>query len=100
MSIPDDRFGDCDRKYSYQQYTGVYDQFGVEICEGDFIQNNSGRTFIVEWTYLSFEFREIEKRPDGGTYLDRVVSYIGDLKQCRVVGNVFQDFHKFGIPLK
>ncbi len=75
-----------------QQFTGLKDNFNKEIYEGDIIENGSGRRFIVEWTCLSFEFREIEKTNDGKFYLDRIVSNVGDIsKCCRIIGNIFEN---------
>ncbi len=75
-----------------QQYTGLKDKNDKEIYEGDIIENGSGRRFIVEWTCLSFEFREVEKTNDGKFYLDRIVSNVGDIsKCCRIIGNIFEN---------
>lgn len=76
----------------FQQYIGTKDNFKTDIYEGDIVKNGAGRNFIVEWTYLSFEFREIEKLNDDTIYMDRIISNIGDIsKYCKVIGNIFEN---------
>lgn len=89
-SLVTDSYG-TRRHFTLMQYVGVNTWNGDEIFEGDIVENGSGRKFIVEWAYLSFEFRELERQENGTLYKDRVVSYIGDLSAtCRIVGNVFE----------
>ena len=74
--------------YLIQQSIGLKDCLNVEVYEGDIIENQAGRQFIVEWVGISFQFREIEHK-DGKVKTDAIVSNIGDITHCcRVVGNI------------
>ena len=73
------------------QFTGLFDQSGKCIYEGDIIQNQSGRRFIVEWVYKGFEYKEIINK-DGINYISNCYcNFIGNESLCQVMGNIFEN---------
>ena len=69
------------------QWTGMKDVGGNDIYEGDIVQNQAGRTFIIEYLHKGFEYREIIK----GVKQSLFCTSIGDENLCRVIGNIYQN---------
>ena len=73
-----------------QNSIGVTDQRGISIFEGDIIENQAGRRFIIEYVNIEFVFREIILSKDGDIKSDYICDSIGALNLCRIVGNIFE----------
>jgi hypothetical protein len=60
-----------------------------EIFEGDIIENQAGRRFLVEYVYKEYQYKEIEKdKPETDWHY---VSSVGDEHLCKIVGNIFEN---------
>ena len=81
-----DNYDIASRNIIIEQFTGLTDKNGVEIYEGDKVQDDE-MTWIVEYrvSTLSYDLRQIGK----DTY-DCPLSYIGNLDLLEVIGNIHE----------
>ena len=70
------------------QATGM-DASNGEIYEGDIIENQAGRKFMVEYVYNGYQYKEIEKDKPESDWI--YISSIGDERLCTIVGNIFDN---------
>lgn len=67
--------------------TKLFDVNNREIFEGDFIENNAGRIFLINYVYNGFKFVEILKNKK----VECPIEHCGDIKLCRVIGNLIDN---------
>jgi uncharacterized phage protein (TIGR01671 family) len=83
-------FVDSNQKdYIIQQFIGLKDVNGKDIFEGDIIENQAGRKFLVEYVYNGYQYKEINKNKPESDWI--YISSIGDESLCNVVGNIFEN---------
>ena len=75
------------------QYTGVLDENGVEVCEGDIISTGNAllSKFAVEYKYGCFGFYFCSFHPIGGAPEHDYHDFESDECGFEVVGNIFDN---------
>lgn len=73
----------------YQQYLGINDNVGKEMCEGDIVEWGMGPMYQIVWdkTYAKFKFTTITNQ-DGMYILPE-----GEIRKSKVCGNIFETPH-------
>jgi uncharacterized phage protein (TIGR01671 family) len=75
-----------------QQYTGLEDMNGREVCEGDLLRGKNTPLFTVVFYNGSFKLRWQDNGPDyAGKRLDNLVNAEAMNDLLEVVGNIYQN---------
>ncbi len=84
------RYADQPEQYVLEQWTGLKDEDGVLIYEGDIIENKFGRRSQIVWHTSAASFHAI--RGDGSSGLMNLVDTAGMCEgKVKVIGNVHQN---------
>jgi len=83
-------------EYTIQDCVGLVDTNAEEIYEGDILQNQAGRNFIVEYVYHRYAFQEIFRNKDNK--LELAIGWcnsIGDIELTKMIGNIFENLELY-----
>jgi uncharacterized phage protein (TIGR01671 family) len=81
-------------RFFFTQFTGLKDNNGKEIYEGDIVKHHNGYLYIVEFSEMNAWWCLVQPRKKDGNLLEKVYTggLIGqDIWKGEVIGNIYEN---------
>lgn len=85
---------DGGRHFDIMQYTGLKDENGEKVYEGDILENVKGHRFVMEYGGLAFGWRGLTPYANGMVKFsyDTITNpNITELTELEVIGNIYEN---------